>query len=96
MLEESGYFGESIIYSGYKMKKLKVGLVFGGKSGEHEVSIRSAESIRNNLDKKRYQIIDIEIDKKGKWDVEMLKKVDVVFPIVHGSFGEDGCLQGLL
>jgi D-alanine-D-alanine ligase len=78
------------------MKKLRVGLVYGGRSGEHEVSIRSAESIRNNLDKKKYQVVDIKIDKKGKWDIAILKRVDVVFPVVHGTFGEDGCLQGLL
>jgi len=85
-----------VLYIPSQMKKLKVGLVFGGKSGEHEVSVLSANSIRNNLDKKRYQVVDIKIDKKGKWDMAALKKVDVVFPIVHGTFGEDGCLQGLL
>jgi D-alanine-D-alanine ligase len=78
------------------MNKLRVGLVFGGKSGEYEVSLRSAESIRNCLDKKKYQILDILIDRHNKFDPELLKKADVVFPVVHGSFGEDGSLQGML
>lgn len=76
-------------------KKMKIGLVFGGKSGEHEVSVRSAESIRQILDS-RYRILDIFVTKKGEFDIDLIKKADVIFPIIHGSFGEDGCLQGML
>ena len=78
------------------MKKIKIGLVFGGRSGEHEVSVISAESIRNNLDKRKYDIRDIFIDKNGKFDIDLIIHADVVFPIIHGSYGEDGCLQGML
>lgn len=77
------------------MVKKKVALVYGGVGGEHEVSVMSAESIRQHLDKTKYDVQDIFIDKDGKFDWELLKTVDVVFPIVHGIYGEDGCLQGL-
>jgi D-alanine-D-alanine ligase len=119
-------------------KKIRVGLLFGGKSGEHEVSLQSAKSIYDALDKEKYDIILIGIDKKGKWllnkneefllnsrdpqkialntenaiavtpkmhDIPVLinsatgeevKNIDVFFPIIHGTFGEDGSLQGLL
>ena len=116
--------------------KRRVALVFGGRSGEHEVSLMSAESVLRNLDPSRYQVTQIGITKEGKWlfgenaleafkretfdtlepvtifpDPTMGKRVyrthsreapglyfevDVVFPILHGSFGEDGALQGLL
>ncbi len=78
------------------MRKLRVGLVFGGKSGEHEVSVRSAESIRNSLDKSKYEVIDIFVNKDGQFEMDKLKRVDVVFSIIHGTYGEDGSLQGLL
>jgi D-alanine-D-alanine ligase len=77
------------------INKTKIGLVFGGKSGEHEVSVRSAMAIRKILNLK-YKVLDIMIDKSGKFDLDLVKKAQVIFPIVHGSFGEDGCLQGLL
>jgi D-alanine-D-alanine ligase len=77
------------------MAKIQVGLVFGGRSGEHEVSVRSAESIRKILDKTKYDVVDIFIDKEGKFEFELFKNVDVFFPIIHGTFGEDGTLQGL-
>jgi len=70
--------------------------VFGGKSGEHEVSVRSAQSIADNLNADKYQVVKILIGKDGKMDEEKLKAADVVFPVAHGTFGEDGCLQGLL
>jgi D-alanine-D-alanine ligase len=76
------------------MKKIKLGLIFGGKSGEHEVSCRSAESIYQNLDKSKYEVTKILIDKSGQFDFELFKKQDVFFPIIHGTFGEDGSLQG--
>lgn len=73
--------------------KIKIGLMYGGKSCEHEVSIRSAKSIKVNLDKNKYEIIDILVDKNGKFK-EPASKVDVYFPIIHGTGGEDGKLQG--
>lgn len=78
------------------MKKIKLGLIYGGKSGEHEVSCRSAESIYQKLDKSKYLVTKILIDKSGKFDFELFKKQDVFFPIIHGTFGEDGSLQGML
>lgn len=122
-------------------KKIKVGVIFGGRSGEHEVSIVSAQSVLKFLDRKKYEIIPIGINKEGQWiagyqAVEYLKegiktlpfksiflpdptkqgltkvdnktlvplskngsefqKIDVILPIIHGTYGEDGCLQGLL
>lgn len=114
------------------MTKLNVGLLFGGRSGEHEVSLKSAFSIANFLNKKKYNIIPIAIAKNGKWyapvKIEDIKNfssegylgnevtilpqpntslinlstntsvvnLDVIFPIIHGTNGEDGTLQGLL
>ncbi|HEY7914554.1 MAG TPA: D-alanine--D-alanine ligase [Blastocatellia bacterium] len=118
-------------------KKLKVGVVFGGRSGEHEVSLRSAESIINAIDKKKYEIVPIGINKEGRWlqsanaaallpqavmssdeqqqvaiigdpthagltklggENEHLSSepIDVIFPVLHGTYGEDGTIQGLL
>ena len=108
------------------MKKLRVGVVFGGRSGEHEVSVRSAEFILRSLDRDKYDVIPIAITKEGKWLVpsqpyqlappeEEIRQtlqagiplamtaepsaqgpLDVVFPVVHGTFGEDGSIQGFL
>ena len=77
-------------------KKLKIGILFGGKSAEHEVSVNSARNVINALDKKRYQVISIKINKNGKFDFSIVKRVDVIFPVMHGPFGEDGSMQGLL
>jgi len=126
-------------------KKLRIGLIFGGRSGEHEVSLASAKAIMENLDRNKYEVVPIGITKQGTWllgtdptrllaaghNVEQSiaeagqKKttavtftgdptvrrliplagneplrdngaLDVVFPIVHGTYGEDGTLQGLL
>jgi D-alanine-D-alanine ligase len=122
-------------------KKLRVGVIFGGRSGEHEVSIRSARAIVEAIDRKKFEVIPIGITKEGKWlapaqsaqllpaavqtllpskthtatgDVALLgdpsrkglisldsetlngEKLDVVFPALHGTYGEDGTLQGLL
>lgn len=78
-------------------------LLYGGRSGEHEISIRSAESIRRALDPERYTVSDILIEKSGKWNPRPLSPepgsnsgIDVVFPVLHGTFGEDGTVQGLL
>ncbi|MBQ3415596.1 MAG: D-alanine--D-alanine ligase [Clostridia bacterium] len=100
------------------MSKLKLGVIFGGMSTEHEVSIASGYSILKNLNKEKYEIFPIYIDKNGEWynfreiskesaildnnlekinDIySYLKKCDLVFPILHGKYGEDGTIQGLL
>ncbi|HJY27444.1 MAG TPA: D-alanine--D-alanine ligase family protein [Pyrinomonadaceae bacterium] len=122
-------------------KKLRVGVIFGGRSGEHEVSIRSARAIVEAIDRKKFEVVPIGITTEGKWlapaqsaqllpaavqpllpskthtatgDVALLgdpsrkglislesetltgEKLDVVFPALHGTYGEDGTLQGLL
>lgn len=93
------------------MKK-NIACIFGGESYEHEVSIRSCKSILDNIDKNKYQIDLIYIDRKGEWylcksienlenkvrieNIEILKKYDIVFPVLHGDYGEDGKIQGLL
>jgi D-alanine-D-alanine ligase len=118
-------------------KKLRVGILFGGKSGEHEVSLRSAASILQAIDRTKYEVVPVGIAKNGKWlggsDADALlgggampqvavgkakksaaKKsaastdltlqasaattagLDVIFPVLHGTFGEDGTIQGML
>ena len=87
------------------MNKRKLGVIYGGMSTEHEVSIVSAKSVIENLDKEKYEIFEIFIDKNGEWfdknnnKIEnlftYLKKLDVVFPVLHGMYGEDGTIQGL-
>ncbi len=83
--------------------KLRVAVISGGRSGEHEVSIRSAESIVQALDPAQYEIVPYFIDKAGKWSPRAIQPepganpgIDVVFPVLHGTFGEDGTVQGLL
>ena len=101
-------------------------MIYGGRSGEHEVSIASAASIFKHLDRSRYDAVPIRIEKDGRWaltskeptaisaaevlkqtDTEALQTVepttavsgsgiDVVFPVLHGTYGEDGTIQGLL
>jgi D-alanine-D-alanine ligase len=108
------------------MKKIRVGVIFGGRSGEHEVSLRSAESILKAIDRNKYDVVPIGITHEGKWLAsknalamlpakEQIQKVltsgepitlppepagqgivDVIFPIMHGTYGEDGTIQGLL
>lgn len=119
-------------------KRLRVGILFGGRSGEHEVSLASAAAVIRALDAEKYEAVPIGITKDGRWLVgaaaqkmteqrvlpELLKngervvllpdpsasalvplapgntqpsvKVDVIFPVLHGTFGEDGTVQGLL
>lgn len=121
-----------------KLKKIKVGIIFGGKSAEHEVSLQSAKNIVDAIDKEKYEVVLVGIDKEGKWHLNdqstyllnaenpklialnksedniaivpgtstnqlihadnavNLEQLDVVFPIVHGTLGEDGSLQGML
>jgi len=83
--------------------KTTVAVIYGGRSGEHEISIRSAKSIRAGLDRERYDVVDYFIDPAGKWSPEPIlpepgahPEIDVVFPVLHGTFGEDGTVQGLL
>lgn len=116
--------------------KIRVGVIFGGRSGEHEVSLVSATSIINALDPSKYEVVPVGITKEGKWlsSAEVLHalrsgmteltagekmvlpdptrkglvavsgpggtqgetRLDVIFPVIHGTYGEDGILQGLL
>jgi D-alanine-D-alanine ligase len=110
-------------------KKLRVAILFGGRSAEHEISLISARNIAAAMDESKYQIIAIGVDKQGRWfydkgerllrdksadrvdlprrgkstaglsvisALRVLDTVDVVFPALHGPFGEDGTVQGLL
>jgi len=84
------------------MSKLNVAVVYGGRSGEHEVSLRSAKSIIANLDPDRYEVLEYLVSPEGKWSPEAILPepggnpgIDVIFPITHGTFGEDGTMQGL-
>jgi D-alanine-D-alanine ligase len=122
-------------------KKLRVGILFGGRSGEHEVSLLSAASILKAIDRKKFEVVPIGITKTGRWltaggaqalldgnaaaldglalaaEADAAKapadavaaivpdaatlggggagRLDVVFPVLHGTFGEDGTIQGL-
>ena len=83
--------------------KLRVAVVYGGRTGEHEVSLRSAESIIAAMDPVRYDVQRILIGNDGCWQPRAISPepggnpdIDVVFPILHGTFGEDGTVQGLL
>lgn len=86
------------------MSKIKLGVVYGGISTEHEVSIKSAKSVIENLNKDKYEIFEIYIEKNGNWFnskkepleniSQFLKNLDVVFPVLHGIGGEDGSIQG--
>ncbi|HEV2448687.1 MAG TPA: D-alanine--D-alanine ligase family protein, partial [Candidatus Sulfopaludibacter sp.] len=83
--------------------KLRVAVVYGGRSGEHEVSIRSARAIMDGMDPEKYERIEYFIDRNGKWSPGPIlpepgahPEIDVVFPALHGTFGEDGTVQGLL
>lgn len=119
------------------MKKTRVAILFGGKSAEHEVSLQSAKSIVEAIDKDKYEVLLVGIDKQGRWLLndqsnyllnetnpklislnksnnelainpgsqekqlisstqDSIGKVDVVFPVLHGTLGEDGAMQGLL
>lgn len=93
------------------MGKIKLGVIFGGMSTESEVSVSSANSVLENLNKEKYEIYPIYISKDGEWwtfvpcpkkskekienIVKFLTKLDVVFPVLHGKYGEDGTMQGL-
>lgn len=88
---------------------IKLGVIYGGISTEHDISIMSANSVIENLNKNKYEIHEIYINKYGKWFevkngkreeiyniIWTLKELDVVFPVLHGIGGEDGTIQGML
>ncbi|MBD3290281.1 D-alanine--D-alanine ligase [candidate division KSB1 bacterium] len=119
-------------------RKIRVGILFGGKSAEHEVSLQSAKNVVDAIDKEKYEVVLIGIDKSGQWHLnessnyllnadnpklialnkasekvtlvpraeknELVKltsnqsagPLDVIFPVLHGTFGEDGTVQGFL
>jgi len=116
-------------------EKLKVGLIFGGRSGEHEISLLSARSVMDAMDRSKYEVCQIGITHQGHWlsgsevleafergqvehletvaifaepgmgrsfrwaegrALEMIHELDVIFPVLHGTYGEDGTIQGLL
>src|SRR3977135_3568295 len=83
--------------------RLRVAVIYGGRSGEHEISLRSAKSIIEAMDEEKYKVLHFKISKEGKWSPRPIvpepngnPEIDVVFPILHGTFGEDGTIQGLL
>jgi len=83
--------------------KTRVAVIYGGRSGEHEISLRSAKSIIDALDPEKYKVLHYVISKEGKWSPRPISpephgnaEIDVVFPVLHGTFGEDGTVQGLL
>lgn len=76
------------------MKKIKVAVLYGGISAEHEVSCNSAKSVMENLDKTKFEIIPVKISKTGKFSLQKILRSNVVFPILHGVGGEDGSVQG--
>ncbi len=115
-------------------KKIKLGVIYGGRSGEHEVSLMSARSVLSVIDRDKFDVIEIGITRKGQWLVgenlwtliqneryetlipavflpwpqnpgiytlqdgrmKLYSALDVVFPVMHGTYSEDGTLQGLL
>jgi len=120
---------------GRPVRRLRVGLIFGGRSGEHEISLASAASVLAAIDRRRYEVVPIGIGKDGRWVVGgnplralagasgvqlalppapveagsalvkaepgglpagLAEQLDVVFPLLHGPYGEDGTVQGLL
>src|SRR5438094_3373982 len=83
--------------------KLRVAVLQGGRSGEHESALRSAKSIMEAMDSSRYEVIPYTISQEGKWSPRPILPepggnpgIDVIFPALHGTFGEDGTVQGLL
>ncbi|HXE14681.1 MAG TPA: D-alanine--D-alanine ligase family protein [Bryobacteraceae bacterium] len=85
------------------MTKLNVAVLYGGRSGEHEISVRSAQSVLRALNRDRYNVAEIFITNEGRWQPRAIcpepganPGIDVVFPVLHGTFGEDGTVQGLL
>lgn len=78
------------------MKKRNIAVLMGGMSSEHEISLISGQNVFEYLDKNKYDVQKIIITKNGEWPIEALKGIDVVFNALHGEYGEDGRIQGLL
>ncbi len=76
--------------------KLKIAILFGGRSAEHEVSINSSKNVIDAINKNKYEVISIKINYDGSFDLNKLISCDVCFPVLHGPYGEDGSIQGLL
>ncbi len=82
-------------------KKIRVGVIYGGESPEHEVSVNTAGQVIKYLDKTKYTVLPIKISKRGQWPNKinlsnLAKKIDLAFIVLHGTYGEDGTIQGLL
>ncbi|AQZ69509.1 D-alanine--D-alanine ligase [[Actinomadura] parvosata subsp. kistnae] len=78
-------------------ERLRVAVLAGGPSAEHEVSLQSAQAVLDALPRDRYEPFPVIIDRQGRWPVELRRDLaDVVFPVLHGPFGEDGVVQGHL
>ncbi len=85
---------------------MKVAVLAGGRSSEHEISLASAEAVREGLAGAGHETVDVRIDRRGGWSVDGeavaltpgggLLGCDVAFPVLHGAYGEDGVVQGLL
>ncbi|MCF7833881.1 MAG: D-alanine--D-alanine ligase [Candidatus Pacebacteria bacterium] len=78
------------------MPKITVAVLYGGRSAEHEVSLNSAKNIIGSFDKEKYNVLPVKISKKGEFSLDFVSKADVVFPVLHGPYGEDGSMQGFL
>lgn len=77
--------------------RLRVAVLAGGPSAEHEVSLQSARAVLDALPTQRYDPVLVVIDRQGRWSLELRQGVvDIVFPVLHGPFGEDGVVQGYL
>jgi D-alanine-D-alanine ligase len=78
-------------------ERLRVAVLAGGPSAEHEVSLQSAQAVLDALPTARYDPVLVVIDRQGEWSLELRKGVvDIVFPVLHGPYGEDGVVQGHL
>lgn len=84
-----------------KNKKIRIGVMYGGPSSEHDVSLKSAAQVIRYLDKTKYDIIDIKISRLGAWPKKykfhnLRQEIDIAYIVMHGSYGEDGTVQALL
>ena len=77
-------------------KLMKIGVIMGGPSEEHEVSLLTGQNVFTHLDRSKYRPITIKIPRNGSWFPDTLKSCDIIFNALHGSFGEDGKIQAIL
>lgn len=78
-------------------ERLRVAVLAGGPSAEHEVSLQSAQAVLDALPRDLYEPVPVIIDRQGRWPLDLRRDVaDVVFPVLHGPYGEDGVIQGHL